>query len=450
MPEPLNFVFILVDDMGACDAACCGSTFYSTPHIDRLAATGMRFTDAYAASPVCSPTRASLMTGKNPARLRLTNFLVGKRWPQDSPLVPFEWQTRLPLAEVTIAEALKEAGYATGYVGKWHLGPDPEFSPDRQGFDTNVGGCHQGAPPTYFDPYGIKRLPDRCPGEYLNDRLTEEAERFLDTHAGGPFFLYFAHYAVHIPLEAKPEHVARYEASAAKVAEAGGPLFGEESGHKVRLVQNHPVYAGMIASLDESVGRILAKLDALGVADHTAVVFFSDNGGLSTAEGRPTSNLPLRAGKGWLYEGGIREPCLVRWPGVTQPGSTSAAIVTSDDFYPTMLEMALLALRPSQHVDGVSFAPVLRGEAETVRTQAFTHYPHYSNQGGRPGSAVRAGGWKLVEHFEDGRTELFNLAEDVGETRDLAADRPDVARDLRDRLRAWRDEVGAQVPERTE
>ena len=440
-----NIIFILIDDFGWTDLGCYGSTFYDTPHIDRLAATGMRFTDAYAACPVCSPTRASIMTGKHPARLHLTNFLVGNRWPQNAPIRPVQWQHFLPLEEVTIADALKAGGYATGYVGKWHLGNDP-YTPEAQGFDYNVAGCHMGAPRTYFDPYKIPKLADRKPGEYLTDRLTEEAERFIEMNQDRPFFLCFAHYAVHIPLQAKKEHIAKYEARKKAAPASDAPVFGTEGDHKVRLVQDHPVYAGMVESMDESVGRIMAQLDRLGLARDTVILFMSDNGGLSTAEGQPTSNLPLRAGKGWLYEGGIREPMIVRWPGVTPPGSTCPVPVISDDFYPTMLQMAGLPLRPKQHMDGTSMVPVLGGEKSLDREAIYWHYPHYSNQGGRPGGAVRAGDWKLIEHYEDGRLELYNLADDLGEKTDLAARVPDKARDLRKMLAAWRDRVGAQMP----
>jgi arylsulfatase A-like enzyme len=442
---PLNFLFILIDDLGWADLACYGSRFHETPHLDRLAADALRFTDAYAASPVSSPTRASILTGKDPARLHLTNFLVGKRWPENGPLRPVAWQHWLPLEEVTIAEALREAGYTCGYVGKWHLGDRP-YTPEAQGFDFNRGGCRLGGPPSYFDPYKIPALPDRRPGEYLNDRLADEAEAFLEANRDRPFLLYFAHYAVHIPLQARADLLAKYEAKARAAPRPESEVFGIESGWKQRRVQDHPVYAAMVESVDETVGRMTAALERLGLADRTAVFFFSDNGGLSTAEGWPTSNRPLRAGKGWLYEGGIREPLIVKWPGVTPPGAVSAAPVTSDDFYPTILEMADLEPRPAQHADGLSFAPLLRGGPAPKRDALFFHYPHYSNQGGRPGSAIREGRWKLIESFEDGRLELFDLREDPGEAHDLAARMPDRAGRLRARLAAWRAAVGAQVP----
>jgi arylsulfatase A-like enzyme len=410
----------------------------------------MRFTDAYAACPVCSPTRASILTGKNPARLHLTNFLVGPRWPEDSPIVPIpDWQKFLPLEEVTIAEALKEAGYATGYVGKWHLGNTP-YTPEAQGFDFNKGGCHMGAPKTYFDPYSIPNLPDRKKGEYLTDRLADEAIRFIEAHRDEPFFLYFAHYAVHIPLQAKDDRTAKYAAKAKAMAATDVPEFGQEGRNKVRQVQNHPVYAGMVESVDDSVGRIMKKLADLGVDDNTIIFFFSDNGGLSTAEGWPTSNLPLRAGKGWLYEGGIREPTIIKWPGVTPPGSTCDTPMISDDFYPTILQMAGLRLRPEQHMDGTSLVPLLKGQGGWRRDTLSWHYPHYSNQGSAPAGAIRDGDWKLIEWYEDGRLELYNLRDDLGEANDLATAMPEKARELQKMLAEWRRSVSAQMPARKE
>jgi arylsulfatase A-like enzyme len=434
----LNFVFVLMDDLGQRDIGAFGSTFYETPNIDRLAAEGMRFTSGYAACPVCSPTRASIMAGKYPARLNITNFIGGMK---SGKLVPPEYRHELPLEEVTVGEAFKEAGYATCFIGKWHLG-GPEYYPDKQGFQTTVavaGGCGG-----YFSPYK-NFLKDTPPGEYLTDRLTDEALKFLDAAKDRPFFLYLSHYAVHIPLQAKKNLAAKYEAKAAKLPPVE-PRFLPEGQVKARQVQDHPVYAAMVQSMDESVGRILKKLEELGLADRTVVIFMSDNGGLSTAEGTPTSNVPLRAGKGWLYEGGIREPLIIKWPGVTKPGSTCDVPVTSTDFYPTMLEMAGLPLRPEQHVDGVSIVPLLKGGQSLPRQAIYWHYPHYANQGGSPGGVVRAGDYKLIEFYEDNRVELYNLKDDLGEKNDLAARMPDKAKELRERLARWRQEVGARMP----
>ncbi|MHC4736738.1 MAG: sulfatase, partial [Planctomycetota bacterium] len=399
-----NFVFFLIDDMGFKDIGCNGSTFYETPNIDKLAKDGMRFTDAYAACPVCSPTRASIMTGKYPVRLNLTDYLVGRR---RGKLIPPEYIHQMPLEEVTIAESLKEAGYATCFIGKWHLGDKP-YWPEHQGFDINIGGTRSGMPRNYFWPKwrGNPPIQGRA-GEYLTDRLTDEALKFLEGKKDKPFLLYLSHYAVHIPLQAKKDMIEKYKAKAAKRL-AKEPRFLPEGRSKVRQVQDHPVYAGMVESVDESVGRVMKKLEDLGVADNTVVIFMSDNGGLSTAEGLPTSNLPLRAGKGWLYEGGIREPMIIKWPGVVKPNSVCSEPVTSTDFYPTMLEMADLPLKPKQHVDGVSLVPLLKGKEKLERNAIFWHYPHYGNQGGSPGGAVRAGDYKLIEFYEDNRAELYN------------------------------------------
>jgi arylsulfatase A-like enzyme len=448
-----NFVFFLIDDLGWTDLGCYGSTFYETPNIDRLAAQGMRFTNAYAACPVCSPTRASIMTGKYPARLGLTQ-LIG------APQKPTAYRAYMPLEEVTIAEALKEAGYATGFVGKWHLSKRDatrrDYYPDRQGFDVNIAGDWCGAPPTYFYPYerkGRRKLemmpPGGKEGEYLTDRLTDESVKFLEANKDRPFLLYFAHFAVHTPLEAKEKLAAKYQAKAEKLPEPDGPhelpVYGD---YRTRLVQDHPIYAGMVQSMDESVGRVLDKLDDLRMSDNTIVIFMSDNGGLSTRPREaPTCNLPLRAGKGWLYEGGIREPMLIKWPGVVKPGSLCHEPAMSTDFYPTMLEMAGLPLRPKQHMDGVSLVPLLKRTGTLQRDAIFWHYPHYHGGGNRPSGAVRAGDYKLIEWYEDGRVELYDLAADLGEQNDLAPDRPLKAAELRRMLHKWRDRMNARMPQ---
>jgi arylsulfatase A-like enzyme len=445
-------VFFLVDDLGWKDLGCYGSTFYETPNIDRLAAQGMRFTSAYAACPVCSPTRASIMTGKYPARLGVTDWI-------GAPQKPTAYREHLPLEEVTVAEALKEAGYATGYVGKWHLatrdGDRTKYYPDRQGFDINVGGDHSGSPPTYFHPYakGSRSLETMPPGgregEYLTDRLTDESLKFIETNRDWPFLLYFSHYGVHTPLESKKDFAAKYDAKAKGLPAPKGPRVEPVYGpYKTRLAQDHAVYAGMVQSVDESVGRVLGKLQELGLERDTIVIFMSDNGGLSTvAREGPTCNLPLRAGKGWLYEGGIREPMIVKWPGVVKPGGECHEPVVSTDFYPTMLEMAGLPLRSEQHLDGVSFVPLLKGTGTPKREAICWHYPHYHGSGNRPSGAIRVGDFKLIEWYEDGQIELYNLQEDLGENNDLAARMPDKAEELRRKLHAWRKEVGARMPE---
>ncbi|MCX6889921.1 MAG: sulfatase [Verrucomicrobia bacterium] len=443
-PARPNLVFILADDFGWADLACCGSTFHETPHLDRLAARGMRFTDAHAACSVCSPTRASILTGKYPARLHLTDWLPGRADASNQKLKRPAIISQLPLEEVTIAEALHEAGYRTGFIGKWHLG-GTNYYPENQGFDLNVGGCQRGSPPSYFSPYRIPNLPDGPKGEYLTDRLTDEALKFIAGAGKKPFLLYLSHYAVHNPQQAKPALVEKYKAKAARLPPSTGPEFRPEGKNMARQIQNQPVYAAMVESLDQSVGRIMQKLAELGLAENTIILFTSDNGGLSTSEGAPTSNLPLRAGKGWHYEGGVREPLMVCWPGVTRPGSVCREPMISTDYYPTLLEMAGLPPRPQQHVDGVSIVPLLKGGTQPERP-LFWHYPHYSNQGGGPGGAVRVGNFKLVEWFEDMRVELFNLRADLGEKHDLASQMPEKTAALRKLLHDWRQGIHADMP----
>lgn len=442
----LNVVFILADDLGWHDLGCYGSTFYATPHVDQLAHDGLRFTQAYAACNVCSPTRASIMTGKYPARLHLTDWLPGRPDNPHQLLLRPSLPTHLALSEFTIAEAFAQAGYTTCFIGKWHLG-GKGYYPSDQGFDYNIGGCHLGHPPSYFSPYHIPTLKDGPKGEYLTDRLTNEAIHFIRTNKDHPFFLYLAHYAVHNPQQAKPDLVAKYRAKLKAEPPRAGPEFLPEGDHETRQVQDQPVYAAMVDSLDQSVGRVLDELDRDGLAGNTVVVFFSDNGGLATAEGSPTSNEPLRAGKGWPYEGGVREPLIVRWPGVTKAGSTCDQPVISTDFYPTLLQMTGLPPEPQQCLDGVSFVPVLEGHAMPARP-LFWHYPHYSNQGGRPEGAVRLGDYKLIEWYEDMHVELYNLRDDPGEHHDLAATMPQKAEELRTLLHQWRQEVGAVMPTR--
>jgi arylsulfatase A-like enzyme len=408
-----NFIFILIDDMGWADLACYGSSFYETPHLDRLATQGVRFTDGYASCPVCSPTRASVMTGKYPARLHLTNFLVGKRWPPNSPILPVKWQLHLPPEEVTIAEALRAAGYATCHVGKWHLNEGKLATPGQQGFEVCV-------------PTAPNRTDKQASG------FTDEALKFIEANKDRPFFLYLCHNSVHIPLEATKELVGKY---AAKAKPGAG--------------QNNPIYAGMVECVDTSVGRVMRKLDELGIADRTVVVFTSDNGGLSVKEGPntpATSNAPFRAGKGYLYEGGTRVPLIVKWPGVTKAGSVCSVPVSSQDFCPTFLEMAGVQGDPKHVVDGESIVPLLRQAGGLKRDAIYWHYPHYSNQGGKPGGAVRMGDWKLIELYEDGALELYNLKDDLAEKTNLAPRMPERAAALRKKLDEWRKALGAQMP----
>ena len=452
MAERPNFLFILVDDLGYMDVGANNpNCFYETPNIDRLAAEGMRFTDGYAANPVCSPTRYSIMTGKYPSRVDATNWFSGTREGRFRPAPLNDW---MPLEEVTLAESLKEHGYATFFAGKWHLGHAEELWPEHQGFDVNKGGWARGGPygpGKYFTPYGNPRLDDGPEGEHLPDRLATETLRFIKAHRDRPLLAYLSFYSVHTPLMGRADLVEKYQKKAERLGLLDREQFADEEQawpvdqpRRVRVVQSHAVYAAMVEAMDEAVGKVLRGLEELGLEKNTVVFFMADNGGLSTSEGSPTSNLPLRGGKGWLYEGGIREPYMVKWPGVTRPGSTSAVPVTSTDFHPTMLDVAGLPARPERHEDGVSLVPILRGEGGLDREAIYWHYPHYSNQGGFPGGAVRMGDYKLIERFEDGRVHLYNLASDPGERNDLAEQFPGKVQTMRKRLHAWYAEVDAK------
>jgi arylsulfatase A len=427
-PARPNVVLILVDDLGWTDAGCYGSDFYRTPHIDRLARDGVRFTQAYSACTVCSPTRASILTGKYPARLHVTDWIPGLV-PANPKLLPPAWTKHLPLDETTIARVLRDAGYATASIGKWHLGDEPYY-PEKFGFDRNVAGTAAAAPKTYFAPWGIPTLAEGRPGDYLTDRLADEAVRFIDENKGRPFFLYLPHFGVHKPTQGKAELVARARA-------------------RRRSGQTHvnAAYAAQVESVDDAVGRVRAKLAEAGLRDRTVVIFASDNGGhLPT-----TSNRPLRAGKASCYEGGVRVPLIVVWPGVTAAGAESAAAVMSIDLFPTVLEMTGIADAAGHRPDGESLAPLLRRTGELARTDLYWHYPHYQlyqRQGTTPYGAVRSGDWKLIEFYDDLRVELYNLRDDVGERKDLAREQPRKADELRNRLHAWRESVGAQMPTR--
>ncbi|MFO7900849.1 MAG: sulfatase [Planctomycetota bacterium] len=453
MSDKPNVVFILIDDLGWRDLTCYGSAFYETPNIDRLGREGMRFTDAYAASPVCSPTRASILAGKYPATVGITDWIgAGTR----GRLIDAPYTDHLPFEETSLATTLRGAGYRTAHVGKWHLG-DPPYWPENHGFDVNVGGCDWGHPHNgYFSPWDIPGLQNAAEGTYLTDHLTDEAIRFVRDSGDRPFYLNLCYYAVHIPIQAKEETIAKYEAKARamgldrmKTFEEDGPYPCEHKKDKRivrRLVQSDPVYAAMVENLDTNVGRVLDALAETGQLDDTIIVFTSDNGGLSSAESSPTCNAPLAEGKGWMYEGGTREPLLVRWPGVVEPGTVCNDPITSPDFYPTLLDSAGLPPMPEQHTDGVSFLPLLRGE-HLDRGPIFWHYPHYGNQGGTPGCSVRQGDWKLIEFFEDGRLELYHLRDDIGEENDLAGSHPARTKELHEMLRTWRDYVEAKIPQ---
>jgi arylsulfatase A len=489
--QPPNIVFFLVDDLGWTDVGCYGSDFYETPHIDRLAREGVRFTQAYAACHVCSPTRASILTGKYPARLHLTDWLPGRREFPFQKLKNAEIHQQLPEGETTLAEALKAHGYHTAIFGKWHLGEEPS-GPRAHGFDVQVPRWNKGWPNAgYHAPFKLEGIDDQ-PGEYLTDRLTDEALKYIEARRDRPFFLYLSHFTVHDPIQGRADLVEKYRRKLAALSRPAGPGFIlegnpddpepltreqldaliEQPSHqahkvlpqrtvKIKQQQDNVEFAAMVESMDESLGRVVQKIETLGLADNTIVVFFSDNGGMAAANfGNPnrvvpdqqldrayaTANLPLRGAKGWLYEGGIRVPLIVKWPGKARAGNVCDVPVISTDFFPSLLTMAGLPALPAQALDGVSFVPALQGES-FERGAIHWHFPHYSNHGMQsPGGAIRAGDFKLLEYFENGTVQLFNLRDDPGEQRDLARAMPGKASELRDQLRAWRQSVAARMP----
>ena len=425
-PSRPNIVLILVDDLGATDLACYGSKFYRTPNMDRLAAEGVRFTQAYSACTVCSPSRAAVLTGKYPARLHLTDWIAGHSYPW-AKLKPPPWTMHLPADEVTIAERLKPLGYATASIGKWHLTTpdgDPALFPDKQGFDVNRGGTGRGQPPSYFAPYKIPTLQEGPDGEYLTDREADEACRFIEAQRGNPFFLYLPFHTVHTPLQAKADKIARYK----QLTEPSAP-------------QRNPVYAAMIESLDEAVGRILDTLQVTGAATNTLVLLTGDNGALLQST---NTNLGMRAGKGSAYEGGVRVPLLVQWPRVTRAGSTCSTPVIGCDLAATVLDA--VGLRDLRGLDGVSLRPLLQGRS-LRRDAIFWHYPHYHPGGATPYSAVRSGRHKLIRFAEHSREELYDLESDPEEKQDLAQSNVRVKRQLAQKLDRWLQHTGAQRPE---
>jgi len=439
-----NVVLVLVDDLGWTDSSTYGSKYYETPNLSRLAAGGMTFTNGYAACAVCSPTRAAVMTGRWPARLGVTDWIrarfQGGTIPADrkppsgyvggrnNQLLCPKNALWLNLSETTIAEALKPAGYVSCHIGKWHLGPD-DWYPEKQGFDYNIGGCDFGQPPSYFDPYEKRRqgriptLEPRRPGEYLTDREGDEAADFIRRHAGRPFFLYMAHYAVHTPIQAKKDLIEKYKAKPATDRHANA------------------TYAAMIENVDTALGKIMKALEDAGVADNTLVIFTSDNGGLVPI----TRNTPLRAGKGYPYEGGIREPLVVRWPGVAKPAARCDVPVTSVDYFPTICEAAGVPLPKDRAIDGESLLPLLKGTGGLKRDALYWHFPHYRGRI-HPYSIIRQGDWKLIRWHEGPTWELYNLADDLSETNDLAPAMPEKVRALDARLMAHLREVGAKMP----
>ncbi|MEJ1238053.1 sulfatase [Chryseolinea sp. T2] len=488
--KPPNIVFFLVDDLGWRDVGCFGSEFYETPNIDKLAKNGVKFTNSYSACHVCSPTRASLLSGKYPARINLTDWLPGRNDFAYQKLQNVEVNQQIPYEETTLAEALKAKGYSTAIVGKWHLGEAPS-DPTKHGFDMHIpAGWSKGWPLAYDAPFKLPNY-DGKPGEYLTDRLTTDALQYIEDHRDQPFFLYFSHFAVHDPIEGRKDLVEKYKKKlAAKSADKRPPYILEgnpdsdpltieervtlltDSAYKgfsqlprgtvkVKQRQDNVQFAAMVEAMDESLGRVMEKLKQLGIEENTIVVFVSDNGGMSAGNfGRPskvldprtpdkhfsTSNLPLRGAKGWMYEGGIRVPMIVKWSGVKSPGSTCTVPVVSMDFFPSLLDMAGLPLLPQQHVDGVSIKPLLQGKKKLEREAIYWHFPHYSNHGMQsPGGAVRAGKYKLIEYYENGTVQLYDLEKDLGELNDISKQNPAKTKELTAMLHAWRQSVGAKM-----
>jgi arylsulfatase A-like enzyme len=449
--RPPNVVFILVDDLGWRDLSNEGSQFYQTPNIDSIAQRGMKFTRGYAACSVCSPSRASILTGTYPTKHGITSYL-GDPWGEaarrrrPSSHLPPEYEQALRAKEITLAETFKAAGYKTFFAGKWHLG-DKGSWPTDHGFDINKGGTRGGGPRGgFYSPYQNPNLEDGPAGESLTLRLAKETADFIEAHADQPFFAMLSFYAVHAPVQTTPQRWKKYRDKAEQMGlTANEKRFIVDRRLPVRQVQDHPVYAGLVETTDDAVGLVLAKLKALGLEDNTIICFTSDNGGVSSGDAFATSNLPLRGGKGRQWEGGIREPYYIAAPGKTRAGATSGVPVHGVDWYPTLVELAGLELPARQGVDGVSLVPLMKGGAIADRP-LFWHFPHYGNQGGEPSSIITRGHWKLIYYHEDGRNELYNLANDPGEQKDLAAAQPQRTRAMRGELDAWLKQTGARFP----
>ena len=457
-PEPKkrpNVLFILADDLGWRDLSNEGSTFYESPHIDRIANEGMKFTRGYATCQVCSPSRASIMTGKYPARLNITDWIgaaMGEQWKRNTKLLPAIYNHNLPHEDMTIAEAFQGSGYKTFFAGKWHLGGEGSH-PEDHGFGTNVGGHHRGSPPGgFFSPFKNPKMNDGPKGELLPLRLGNETANWIEANKDQPFFAFLSFYSVHAPIQSTKALWEKYRAKAAKQKQPENRFLIDRT-TPVRQVQDNPLYAGMVESMDDGVGIVLERLERLGLLEDTIIVFTSDNGGVSAGDGKATSNLPLRGGKGRQWEGGIREPFYIRYKGVRSGATDVLAIGT--DFYPTLLDLCGLSPQPSQHVDGKSLVPVLTNNP-TEETQAdlellnkrtlYWHYPHYGNQGGEPSSIIRKGDWKLISYYEEGNIELYNVADDVGEQTDVASKHPEITAAMKTDLDNWLRETGAAMP----
>jgi len=437
----------LVDDLGWADLGYSGSTFYETPNIDILSKESIQFTHGYSSGSVCSPSRAAIMTGKHPARVNITDWIPGNN-PKNKILLGPEDLNELPLRETTLAESLKANGYTTFFAGKWHLGGDG-YLPENQGFETNIGGHHAGSPPGgYYTPYKNPKLSDGPNGEYLTDRLTNESISFLDTIGQNPFFLFLTYYSVHTPIQPNKEHIGKFEAKLARMEDSGID-FREEGEGITTLKQDNTAYASMLYALDKNIGRLIDELKRKGLYENTTIVFTSDNGGLSTLskdrnQKAPTSVLPLRAGKGWLYEGGIRIPLLIKPSNYSGKARISTEPVIGHDFYPTFLSLAGITPNMSD-LDGLDLSPLLYENKPLGRKELFWHYPHYHGSAWTPGAALLQGDWKLIEFHETGLTELYNLSKDISETRDLSLEYPEKAVKLQNRLHELQKSMNANT-----
>lgn len=442
-----NIVFILVDDLGWTDLGYSGSTFYETPNIDKFSKMSIQFDNAYAAGSVCSPSRASIMTGKHPSRVNITDWIPGDD-PKNRKLLGAKDLDELPLQEITISEILKENGYSTFFAGKWHLGSDG-FFPENQGFEINKGGHHKGSPPGgYYSPYKNPKLSDGAEGEYLTDRLTKESIDFIDKSTNEPFFLFLSYYTVHTPIQPNIKHVERFKKKLKNLGiEERLPRKAEGNGYTT-LDQYNPEYASMLFALDENVGKLIAKLKEKGLYENTTIIFTSDNGGLSTlAKGykshSPTSVLPLRGGKGWLYEGGIRVPLLIK-PANFEGEKIISEPVVGQDFYPTILSEAKIKLPESITIDGYNLSPLFVENKALERQEIFWDYPHYHGSAWTPGAAIRRGDWKLIEFYESSRLELYNLSNDISEMNDLSSKFPEKVKELKARLHELKKSMNAK------
>ncbi|MBP6687764.1 MAG: sulfatase, partial [Lacibacter sp.] len=451
-----NVIVILADDLGWADLSSYGSTFYETPNLDKLASNGIRFTNSYATCPVCSPTRASMMTGKYTVKTGVTDWIKGRQ--EDGVAKPYEkliaqpTAYQLALEEKTIAEYALENNYKTFFAGKWHLGEEEKYWPDYQGFQTNIGGWSKGSPTGrindttggFFTPYKNPKLNDGPAGEYLTDRLTNDCLSFIESNQQTPFFVMYSLYAVHNPLQAPAALIKKYQAKQKILGIQSNVRFAKdenwmkyENGWRRRLVQDNPVYAAMIENMDWNIGRMFDKLKQLNLDDNTLVIFTSDNGGLSTAEGSPTTNGPLRAGKGWLYEGGIRVPLIMYWKGKIVAGSISDLPVTTADLFPTIAKAINENYRKEKSIDGENILQLLRKPQTGSNRKLFWHYPHYSNQGGKPGSAIRDGNYKLIYNYEDETVELYDVVNDIAEKNNMAFASIKKAEQLKKKLMKW-------------